>query len=209
MLVAFYQGERAPRRSDHKNVIAQSDYFRARLVEVCPIDRDREKSVRRAMTLAPLAPPAVKTSSMTSDPFTAAMPGNLDRWLLARNTDLVAVRRHIHMHPELSHHEFETAAYVAKLLATAGLQPTLVQRGNGVICDIGEGDRVVALRADMDALPLMDVKNVAYRSTVDGVTHACGHDVHTTVLLGVGMALAQLEAQGELPGRVRLIFQPA
>src|SRR5581483_2107471 len=71
------------------------------------------------------------------------------------------------------------------------------------------GDRVVALRADMDALPMMDVKNVPYRSTVDGVTHACGHDVHTTILLGVGMALAQLEDQGLLPGRVRLIFQPA
>jgi amidohydrolase len=113
------------------------------------------------------------------------------------------------MHPELSHHEFETAAYVARLLASAGLQPKLVQRGNGLICDIGEGDRVVGLRADMDALPLMDVKNVPYRSTVDGVTHACGHDVHTTVLLGVGMALAQLESQGELPGRIRLIFQPA
>jgi amidohydrolase len=137
------------------------------------------------------------------------MPGNLDRWLLARNTDLVAVRRHLHMHPELSHHEFETAAYVAKLLAKAGLQPKLVQRGNGVICDIGEGDRVVALRADMDALPMMDVKNVPYRSTVDGVAHACGHDVHTTVLLGVGMALAKLDELGELPGRVRLVFQPA
>jgi len=209
MVITPYQGERAARRSDHKNVIAQSDHCRASLVEVCPIDRDREKSVTRAMTLPPQATSAVKRSSMTSDPFVPAMPGNLDRWLLARNTDLVAVRRHLHMHPELSHHEFETAAYVAKLLATAGLQPKLVQRGNGLICDIGEGDRVIALRADMDALPLMDVKNVPYRSTVDGVTHACGHDVHTTVLLGVGMALSKLAAQGELPGRVRLIFQPA
>ncbi|GIH09216.1 N-acyl-L-amino acid amidohydrolase [Rhizocola hellebori] len=113
------------------------------------------------------------------------------------------------MHPELSHHEFETAAYVARLLTAAGLRPKLIQRGNGVTCDIGKGDRVVALRADMDALPLLDVKNVPYRSTVDGVTHACGHDVHTTVLLGVGMALAQLDELGELPGRVRLIFQPA
>src|SRR5690349_11884881 len=119
------------------------------------------------MTLPPMVTSAHKGSSMTSDPFTSAMPGNLDRWLLARNTDLISVRRHIHMHPELSHHEFETAAYVAKLLATAGLDPKLVQRGNGVTCDIGEGDRVVALRADMDALPMMDVKNVPYRSTVD------------------------------------------
>ena len=68
---------------------------------------------------------------------------------------------------------------------------------------------MVALRADIDALPLTDPKDVPYRSTVDGVCHACGHDVHTTVLLGVGMLLAQLAERGELDGRVRLIFQPA
>jgi len=113
------------------------------------------------------------------------------------------------MHPELSHHEFETAALVASTLQQAGLQPRLIPGGNGVICDIGTGDRVVALRADMDALPMLDIKNVPYRSTVDGVTHACGHDVHTTILLGVGLALAQLAESGELGGRVRLIFQPA
>src|SRR5690606_1806907 len=74
---------------------------------------------------------------------------------------------------------------------------------------IGEGDRVIALRADLDALPLQDIKDVDYRSTVPGVTHACGHDVHTTIVLGAGLALAQLADQGELPGRVRLLFQPA
>lgn len=208
MLVGSYQEERSERRFDHKNVIAQSYYSRASLVEVCPIDRDRESSVTRAMTLPPLAPMAIKSSSVTSE-HTLTLPGRLDRWLAARNTDLVAVRRHIHMHPELSHHEFETAAYVARLLTAAGLRPKLTQRGNGVVCDIGQGDRVVALRADMDALPMLDVKNVPYRSTVDGATHACGHDVHTTVMLGVGMALAELDEQGELPGRIRLIFQPA
>src|SRR5690606_40036592 len=82
-------------------------------------------------------------------------------------------------------------------------------RRNGVICDIGEGDRVVALRADLDALPIQDVKQVDYRSTVPGVTHACGHDVHTAILLGAGKALAQLAATGDLPGRARLPFQPA
>ncbi|WP_203912945.1 amidohydrolase [Rhizocola hellebori] len=162
----------------------------------------------RVMTLPPSTPMAIKSSPVMSD-STLSLPGQLDRWLAARHDDLVGVRRHIHMHPELSHHEFETAAYVARLLTAAGLRPKLIQRGNGVTCDIGKGDRVVALRADMDALPLLDVKNVPYRSTVDGVTHACGHDVHTTVLLGVGMALAQLDELGELPGRVRLIFQPA
>ncbi|MDI1459943.1 amidohydrolase [Catellatospora sp. KI3] len=151
-----------------------------------------------------------KGGSLTSFvPDDDPLPGQLDRWLAARGADLVAVRRHIHAHPELSHQEFETASLVARELSAAGLQPKFLPRGNGVMCDIGEGDRVIALRADLDALPLQDVKDVPYRSTVPNVTHACGHDVHTTVLLGVGLALAQLEAQGGIGGRVRLIFQPA
>ncbi|MPZ27976.1 MAG: amidohydrolase [Micromonosporaceae bacterium] len=137
------------------------------------------------------------------------LPGQLDRWLASRGAELVAVRRHLHAHPELSHQEFETAALVARELAVAGLTPRFLPNGNGVICDVGEGDRVIALRADLDALPMQDVKDVDYRSTVPGVTHACGHDVHTTILLGVGLALAQLAALDELPGRVRLLFQPA
>ncbi len=137
------------------------------------------------------------------------LPGQLDRWLAARGAELVAVRRHIHAHPELSHREFQTAALVARELAGAGLTARFLPKGNGVICDIGEGDRVVAFRADLDALPLQDTKDVPYRSTVEKAAHACGHDVHTTVLLGLGLALAQLHDAGELPGRVRLLFQPA
>ena len=137
------------------------------------------------------------------------LPGQLDRWLAARGAELVAIRRHIHAHPEPSHSEFETAALIARELAVAGLHPRMLPRGNGVICDIGEGDRVIAFRADIDALPLHDMKDVPYRSTVDNLAHACGHDVHTTIVLGLGLALAQLNEQGELPGRVRLIFQPA
>jgi amidohydrolase len=137
------------------------------------------------------------------------LPGQLDRWLASRGADLVALRRHIHAHPELSGREFDTAERIAKELANAGLQPRFLPKGNGVLCDIGAGDRVVALRADLDALPLPDTKDVPYRSTIDNVCHACGHDVHTTVLLGAGLALAQLDARGDLPGRVRLIFQPS
>jgi len=137
------------------------------------------------------------------------LPGQLDCWLAARGAELVAVRRHIHAHPELSGQEFETAALVARELAVAGLSPRLLPKGNGVICEVGAGDRVVALRADLDALPLPDTKDVPYRSTVDGACHACGHDVHTTVLLGAGLALAQLAERGELSGRVRLLFQPS
>jgi amidohydrolase len=162
------------------------------------------------MTLPPLAPMAIKGSSVTLEStHPSALRAQLDRWLAAHGNDLVAIRRHIHANPELSHHEFETAAYVARILTAAGLKPRLTGRGNGVICDIGHGDKVIALRADMDALPLHDVKNVPYRSTRDGVAHACGHDVHTTVALGAGLALAQLDEQGDLPGRVRLVFQPA
>jgi amidohydrolase len=162
------------------------------------------------------------TSALTAVPDGAAMaswpgplpgadplPGQLDRWLAARGAELVTIRRHLHAHPEPSHAEFETAALIARELAVAGLTPQLLPKGNGVICDIGVGDRVVAFRADLDALPLHDTKDVPYRSTVPNVAHACGHDVHTTVLLGLALALAQLEEQGELPGRIRLIFQPA
>jgi amidohydrolase len=167
--------------------------------------------VTSALTLPPGRPAGRPlTSAWPETPAGAdPLPGQLDRWLAARGAELVAVRRHIHAHPELSHQEFETAALVARELAAVGLQPRFLPKGNGVICDIGRGDRVIALRADLDALPMPDTKNVPYRSTVEGVAHACGHDVHTTILLGVGLALAQLAERDELPGRVRLLFQPA
>jgi amidohydrolase len=167
--------------------------------------------VSSALTL-----PASAGSYEEPDPFWAEapkgadpLPGQLDRWLAARGAELVALRRHIHAHPELSGQEFSTAALVARELSLAGLQPRPLPKGNGVICDVGSGDRVVALRADLDALPLPDMKDVPYRSTVERVCHACGHDVHTTVLLGAALALAQLDARGDLHGRVRLIFQPS
>ena len=172
---------------------------------------DRDETVTSALTL-----PATAGGHDELDPFWAEapkgadpLPGQLDRWLAARGAELVALRRHIHAHPELSGREFETAALVARELKVAGLKPRMLPKGNGVVCDIGRGKRTVALRADLDALPLPDTKDVPYRSTVDNVCHACGHDVHTTVLLGAGLALAQLERRGELPGRVRLIFQPS
>jgi amidohydrolase len=132
----------------------------------------------------------------------------LGTFLSVHGPKLVEVRRHIHAHPELSGHEFATAEFVRRQLVGAGLNPRLLPKGNGVICDIGTGGPVIALRADLDALPLPDVKNVPYASTVPGVCHACGHDVHTSVLLGAGLALAELERAGRLKGRVRLLFQP-
>lgn len=123
---------------------------------------------------------------------------------------LVEVRRDLHMHPELGFAEHRTTALIEDRLTAAGLRPQRLPRGTGVICDVGTGERVpLALRADIDALPLEDEKGAPYSSTSAGACHACGHDVHTAVLLGVGEFLAHLDAEGALPGRVRLIFQPA
>ncbi|MGH3716224.1 MAG: amidohydrolase [Micromonosporaceae bacterium] len=143
------------------------------------------------------------------EPGATPLPGLLDKWLASHGAELVSVRRHVHASPELSGEEFGTADYLAARLAMVGLEPRFLPKGNGVICDIGEGERMVAVRADLDALPLPDVKDVPYRSTVDGVCHACGHDVHATVVLGTGLVMAQLAEQGLLPGRVRLLLQPS
>jgi amidohydrolase len=123
--------------------------------------------------------------------------------------ELVALRRDIHGHPELSWHEERTTGVVRDRLLLAGLQPRVLPTGTGLICDVGEGGRIVALRADIDALPLIDRKDVPYASTVPGVCHACGHDMHTAAVLGAGLVLADLAREGQLTGRVRLVFQPA
>ena len=133
-------------------------------------------------------------------------PSWLDQWLATNVADVVAWYRHLHAHPELSRREFGTTELVAGLLRSVGLKPKVLAGGTGVLCDIGTGPRCVALRADMDALPLTEATGLPHSSTVDGAAHACGHDAHTTILLAAGLALA---AAPELPGRVRLIFQPA
>jgi amidohydrolase len=94
------------------------------------------------------------------------------------------------------------------MLTGAGLSPKVMATGTGLWCDIGSGEGpVIALRAELDALPIQDAKTVSYRSRNDGVCHACGHDVHTAVITGVGLALASIATH--LPGTVRLLFQPA
>jgi amidohydrolase len=133
-------------------------------------------------------------------------PAWLDEWLTSGAADVVAWRRHIHAHPELSRQEHDTTELVAEVLRSVGLHPTVLPGGTGLICDIGAGERCVALRADIDALPLQENTGLPFTSTNEGACHACGHDAHTAVLLGAAMALASAP---ELPGRVRLIFQPA
>ncbi|MGN6637581.1 MAG: M20 metallopeptidase family protein [Mucilaginibacter sp.] len=123
--------------------------------------------------------------------------------------EVVANRRHLHSHPELSFHEVETSAYVANKLDELGLEYHRMA-DNGLVALIkGEkpSDRVVALRADMDALPITEANEVPYRSQNVGVMHACGHDAHTSSLLGTAKILTQLK--NEFAGTVKLIFQPA
>jgi amidohydrolase len=134
--------------------------------------------------------------------------GDLSTFLATHGAELTYLRRHLHQHPELGRAERETTALVARRLEAVGLRPRLLPTSTGLVCDLGSGDGpTIALRADIDALPLSDEKDVPYRSAVPGVCHACGHDLHTTILLGAGLALA--ERADKLRGRVRLIFQPA
>jgi amidohydrolase len=140
------------------------------------------------------------------------LDGELDAFLAAHEADLIDFRRDLHAHPETGYHEYRTTRRVALRLEAAGLRPAILPKGTGLMVDIGDGDGdgdIIALRADMDALPIEDEKDVSYRSTNRGACHACGHDVHTTILLGTALFLARAAGSGALPGRVRLIFQPA
>ncbi len=118
---------------------------------------------------------------------------------------LSAWRREIHMFPELGFQETRTAALVAGVLDSLGYRTRTGVGRTGVVGDLGQGQPVIAIRADMDALPLQEMNDVPYASQVPGVMHACGHDAHTAVLLGV----ATLLAQESFAGTVRLLFQPA
>ena len=122
--------------------------------------------------------------------------------------DLISIRHHLHAHPELSYQEYKTSAYVQQKLAETGI-PHHVLAETGVVGMIegkNPGSRVIALRADMDALPIREENNISYKSTNEGVMHACGHDVHTTILLGASRILQETKDLWE--GTVKLIFQP-
>jgi amidohydrolase len=132
----------------------------------------------------------------------------------ALNERLIAIRRDIHAHPEVGHHEHRTTALIVDHLEQAGLIAKVLPVGTGAYCDVLPGgfddsSGLVGLRADIDALTIPDGKTVDYASKNPGVCHACGHDVHTAILLGVGIVLARLRDLDMLPRGVRLIFQPA
>ncbi|MDH7488638.1 MAG: amidohydrolase [Anaerolineae bacterium] len=118
---------------------------------------------------------------------------------------LVEIRRRLHQYPELGFQEHQTAEYIAGLLASLGLKPRTGVGKTGVVADMGAGRPIVALRADMDALPIQEENDVPYASRNPGVMHACGHDVHMACLVGAAILLRE----HSLPGTVRLIFQPS
>ncbi len=124
--------------------------------------------------------------------------------------EMKAVRRHLHQHPELSKHEFETADFICRFLEKEGIAYTSGVGGNGIVALIkgkNPDKKVIALRADMDALPIHEENAVSYKSMNAGVMHACGHDVHMTCLLGASKLLNDLK--DELEGTIKLIFQPS
>jgi amidohydrolase len=151
---------------------------------------------------------------MSAPDSAAARRAEIARLAGALHERLIAIRRDIHAHPETGHHEHRTTALIVDELERAGLVAKVLPVGTGAYCDVLPGgyddaSGLVGLRADIDALPILDGKNVDYASKNPGVCHACGHDVHTAILLGVGVVLSRLRDLDLLTRGVRLIFQPA
>lgn len=131
-----------------------------------------------------------------------------DHLALARSVmnDMVSLRRELHQHPELSGEEHKTLALIASWLDALNI-PYITYENGGICAMIGRGDRAVGIRGDIDALPVEEQTELRYASEVPGVMHACGHDVHTAILLGAAKLFKSME--DELPGMVKLFFQPA
>lgn len=125
-------------------------------------------------------------------------------------SDLIQIRKHLHAHPELSEKEFETAAFICSKLDSFGISYVKNVGGNGIVAHIigrNPNSKTIALRADMDALPITELNNESYKSVNPGVMHACGHDVHMSCLLGAVRILNQL--RDEFDGTLRILFQPS
>ncbi|WP_026919562.1 amidohydrolase [Gordonia shandongensis] len=134
----------------------------------------------------------------------------IDAWLADNLHRVVTWRREIHAEPELSKAEYATTAKVVAILAAAGLTPQILPTGTGVVCDFGPVDAPrIGLRCDLDGLPVPEQTGLPFTSRVEGVSHSCGHDAHTAILLGAGLLLAEAADRGELPFGVRLLFQAA
>lgn len=145
---------------------------------------------------------------MQTDPAVSDPSKLIGPWLLPKVEELIAFRRDLHAHPELSRKEFRTTDKIVERLTEAGLAPKRFEN-TGLYVDIGHGPIATALRGDIDALPLVEDTGLEFSSGNPGVTHACGHDIHTTVMVGVALILGEIDAQTPLGGTVRIIFQPA
>lgn len=134
----------------------------------------------------------------------------INEWFNAHRAEVIAWRRHIHRHPETANQEVETTNFLASILQDYGLEPQRFPQ-TGLMVDIGPDTELgrLAFRADIDALPVTEVTGLEYTSEVPGKMHACGHDVHTTVALGLACALADFQRVHDLPLGIRVIFQPA
>jgi len=134
----------------------------------------------------------------------------INEWFNAHRAEVIAWRRHIHRHPETANQEVETTNFLASILKDYGLEPQRFPQ-TGLMVDIGPDTELgrLAFRADIDALPVTEVTGLEYTSEVPGKMHACGHDVHTTVALGLACALADFQRVHDLPLGIRVIFQPA
>jgi len=153
-----------------------------------------------------MRPPVVPAPEHVGDPGAGLGPLWLDEYLRTGLAELVQIRRRVHAHPELGHRESATTAMIMRRLDADGIKAIVLPTGTGLIAEVGSGERLVGLRADIDALPIPETTGLPYSSTLPDVSHACGHDLHLTVLLGAARALRRA---GDLGGRVRLIFQPA
>ncbi len=137
----------------------------------------------------------------------------IDDVIESNTNDLVSLRRRLHENPELSHEEFETTALLTERLEELGFDVHVREEGTGLYADLTSDnfnpktDPTVAIRSDIDALPIRELNEVPYCSKKDGVMHACGHDVHMTTVTGAGMAIRDVKDQ--LRGRLRLLFQHA
>jgi amidohydrolase len=169
-----------------------------------PIRATMPRAPIRSTNLSGMSSPTPSDAAGETNPAHAVVDAQVE----AHRTDLLELRRDLHAYPELSWNEQRTTEAVAVRLERAGLAVTRLPH-TGLIVDVGDSGPRVGLRADLDALPVDDLTTDPWVSTRPGMAHACGHDVHATGLVGAGLALAEVHRRGLLPGRVRLLFQPA
>src|SRR5690625_4844004 len=156
--------------------------------------------------------PAEDTTARTVEVISAAETDSAAAEIISQlQGQLIEFRRDIHQHPELSWQEHRTTEQIAAALQHAGLLPQRLPHSTGLYVDIGAAEAPIAaaFRADIDALPLAETTGLDYASAAQGVTHACGHDIHTAVMLGVALTCHRLHQRRGLGARVRVIFQPA